>query len=331
MSDICNRVFCRADILNRHRLLHAPKSPRPTAIVNSRIGLTAVACDACRRSKTKCDGQPTCSKCAHQSRQCRYSASRRFQVSTSKETRDVTQIGSCASRGQKKSMLFDLFETALLDGRSSSVVKEMPLSGIDDMSTHLGQDQNTLVAALLSHHVALLRFHAPLENFHRIPVDNSKAREIDDGLIDIAQSWATDSVATLAIAHSCAIYTITHRAAAGAHLWTAPLTRLAHAALYDSALALWIYVGMHSSASQHIQAEKAEDLPCLLRSQAEGGSLPLCQENAYEALMDLALLCKRVNNDVSNVTSKSIWSMAVNPFAELVNLRNGGGRPVGLR
>ena len=60
----CGRAFHRADLLRRHTAVHQQFRVRRQQ--------TVIACQHCRRSKLKCNGQEPCSSCASRDQQCHY-------------------------------------------------------------------------------------------------------------------------------------------------------------------------------------------------------------------------------------------------------------------
>ena len=222
VCDTCNRVFRRADILPRHKLIHRTEATSPERVYKSRRAQAAFACEPCRHSKTKCDGQSPCNRCVRQDRPCQYKQNPKFQLSS--EARDTGEIKSQhpSPVEPNSSLLRDFFEDAFLKGgpleqangtRAQNTTSDIPVSSDRKRLGGLQEDQSILAAALLSHHVTRLRFHAPLRYFYCIPIDNSAAQQADESVIDAAKRWAGDSSARLAVAHACSVYEVAREAA----------------------------------------------------------------------------------------------------------------------
>ena len=210
---------------------------------------------------------------------------------------------------------------------AATATSQRPLENTTEF-TQSATEQKLVWASILSHEIASLRCRAPLGKIRQVPADNSKAEEVDETLLENLLGWAHEPQAREAITCACLVYTFARKVLDHKADDDSPTLRhLTSAGLHDVALTFWIYAGTHSHhalSSSQGGKESSENPLLLRRPKSEGGHLMVCRENAYQILMELALLCKKANGNVSSPSSRSIWLMAVNPFAELLYLRDSG-------
>ena len=345
--ETCQRVFRRADILKRHKLTH--RADALGAQLNPRRHQIDVACEACRRSKTKCDGQNPCRRCQRQHLTCQYSHRARIRLTGGDRALDGSGDLQDAVRPLAQSTLQHQFDQALLqtdifDVAAGAISEAIDFEISQDTNYERGAStaeegnsvpqsqvgQCVFVASLLSHYLTRMRFHSPLTMFRSVPTDKSLARNIDGYVIDAAKGWIADGVSRIAVSHACSAYSVASEAMTSIEDWPEALSRLAQTCLYDGAVLLWIYCG-HLSPRLQLSTPDPESMPGLQRPVSDDEPLLVCQEHAHEILMDFANVCKKINGNAPNQTSESIWSMAFNPFAELIWLhKSPAERPVGL-
>ena len=345
---ICGRTFCRTDLLKRHTRIHNQDE--------SRRHQTAIACQHCRRSKLKCDGRKACSACVSRDLRCHYNQ-RATTATPSLETEPssfvTTRAPVVVNEGRHASVpeesptpdelarldsyiaqayfekLFSTPSTYPQDSHGSP--RPEPLLPAEsameyteeftDRPTGSATEEPVLWASVLAYNVAHIRCYAPLDLLRQVPADNSRARDLKEQLVKQVLSWAHEPRATEAATSACLIYTLARKAAAhdspALHITTS-------AGLRDSALVLWIYAGTH-----HCRSLDAESVLLLRRPQGEGGDVQVHQGNAYEILMEIALLCKTINKGDPSPTSRSVWQMAMNPFSEFLRSRLSAVKPLG--
>lgn len=318
----CGTSFRRADLLKRHSRVHASSSKRDQV---------PLACDYCRRLKVKCDGQAPCQNCKPRARLCSYTPiTERTAIGAEASARagagepevasefgrgedvDLESIDRVGSRADEQcSVNSDRSNRTTNSPMTALSIYNVP--EIDVHSTQPRHEQQVRLASLLSFNVGCLSLTAPLASLSLIPTNNVNAAAVEAHLVDKVCEWATESQAKKAVEFACIIYSFVLKVSDTGLRDSPALSELALTCLHDSASVIWAYAGLHPTASQAS--------PVHQRTQADGGDLPVCRENAYEILMDLALLCKDINKGASNSRSKSIWSMAVNPFAEFLHIR----------
>lgn len=334
------RTFRRADLLKRHHATHSARTKRQQS---------ALACDRCRYSKIKCDGGKPCQKCSIRSHPCNYSSGRIFLPdSTGNEVEQASEIvpSTQPAQGDAEDVLDcsddppqahtgdshhpveeQQQETSAptpyhQQRRQDSAMTALSIYKFPEKAGNLSKHEEQIrLASLLSFNVASLCHNAPLASLSILPANNTEVFKVSDQLVDRVTTWAREPQAMRSVNFACILHSLVMMLVDRNLEGSTALSELALSCLQDSALVIWVYAGFHSTSSP--------DTPVLQRTQDNGGDLPVCQGNAYELLMELALLCKKINSDTPSSRSKSIWTMAVNPFAEFLHLRESGDKPMG--